>query len=101
MPRLLRLALLLLVGLGFVRVERALATIDARLGADVIVAPAGALPTLGGGILLVDTPRERGIPRELTPRIAGMSMATVNKNLIVRDMGHPFRRGSSGKSIRR
>jgi hypothetical protein len=64
-------ALLLLVA-GFVleRGRQVLASADSRLGADVIVTSAGELPTLGGGILLVDKPRPGSLSRKLVDQIA-------------------------------
>jgi len=64
--------LLLLGGFGLTTASRALATADARLGADVIVTPPGELPTLDGGILLVDKPHNGALPRALVGQIAAL-----------------------------
>ena len=63
-------ALLLLAGLALVRAQHLLGALDARLGADVMVTPAGAQATLGGGPLLVDRPWQWGLPGNLPARIA-------------------------------
>jgi hypothetical protein len=62
--------LVALLGLGAIRAQQAFAAMDARLGADAIVTPAGVTPTGGAGILLVDKPRREGLPRELVGRLA-------------------------------
>jgi hypothetical protein len=62
--------LLALLGLAAGRAQQVLATMDARLGADVLLTPPGELPTSERGILLMDKPRPGGLPRELVSRVA-------------------------------